>query len=130
AGPGGEKLGDQNFGQATCSFYQEEIEFPFFDAFLRHNGMGRLPAARVFETGVNRWRKFEDWPPREGKATNFYLARNWSIGTKPSGGETAYDEYVSDPANPVPYQGGPIRSRTDDYLIDDQRFASERKDVL
>ena len=130
AGPRGNRLGDQEFGQPTSSFFQNEIEFPFFDAFLRGNGKRRLPAAQVFETGANRWRTFSQWPPREAKPTNFYLLPRRTIGTMPPTDTDAADEYISDPANPVPYQGGVIRRRTDDYMIDDQRFAAERHDVL
>ena len=130
AGPKGDQLGDQGFGQPTSAFFQNEIEFPFFDAFLRGNGKHRLPAAHMFETGANHWRTFDQWPPREAKPTDLYLLPGKTIGTSPPTDADAYDEYVSDPANPVPYQGGVIRSRTDEYMIDDQRFAAARSDVL
>ncbi len=130
AGQTGNRLGDQDFGQLTSAFFQNEIEFPFFDAFLRGNGNLRLPAARVFETGANRWRTFRQWPPREAKQTNFYLLPGKTIGITPPTDADVYDEYVSDPTSPVPYQGGVIRKRTAEYMIDDQRFAANRKDVL
>ncbi len=81
ADPTGDRLGDQDFGQPTSAFFQNKIEFPFFDAFLRGNGKRRLPAARVFETGANRWRTFPQWPPREAKPTDFYLLPGMTIGT-------------------------------------------------
>jgi len=130
AGPGGDRLGDQDFGQPTSTYFQNEIEFPFFDAFLRGSGKRGLPAAQVFETGANRWRAFSQWPPREAKPTDFYLLPGKAIGTTPPTEGDAYDAYVSDPASPVPYQGGVIRGRTDEYMIDDQRFAAARSDVL
>lgn len=130
AGSEGERLGDQDFGQPTALFFQNEIEFPFFDSFLRGNGKRRLPAAWVFETGANRWRTFRQWPPREAKPTNFYFLPDKTIGIAPPTASDAYDAYISDPASPVPYQGGVIHRRTVEYMVDDQRFAAARKDVL
>lgn len=130
AGPAGSRFGDMDWGQPTSTYYQDNIEFPFFDAFLRGNGRPKLPEAQVFETGTNRWRSFPKWPPRETKQTAFYFQPGKGLSTSAPASQTAADSYVSDPANPVPYQGGTIRNRTREYMIDDQRFATSRPDVL
>ena len=130
--PVGAKFGDMDWGQPTSTYFQDQIEFPFFDAYLRGNVRLKQPEARVFETGANRWRAFSHWPPQEAKATSLYLLPGKAIGMEPpaSTAGAAYDEYVSDPANPVPYQGGQITGRTREYMLDDQRFAAQRNDVL
>jgi putative CocE/NonD family hydrolase len=130
AGGAGTKFGDMDWGQPTSTYFQDNIEFPFFDAFLRGNGKPKLPEAQVFETGANRWRSFPVWPPREVKQTAFYLRPGKALSTSVPTSQTSSDSYVSDPANPVPYQGGAIRNRTREYMIDDQRFATSRPDVL
>jgi putative CocE/NonD family hydrolase len=131
ASPVGQTFGALDFGQATSTYFQDKIEFPFFDTHLRGDGKQKRPEAEVFETGANRWRTFPKWPPAGRTETAFYLLPDKKVATEaPGTSATEYDEYVSDPANPVPYQGGQIRSRTREYMIDDQRFATARPDVL
>ena len=130
AGNGGQRFGAMDWGQPTSTYFQERIEYPFFDACLRGGGNPRQPEAQVFETGANRWRAFPHWPPREAKPATFYLGAGKTLSTTAPASPSEPDSYVSDPANPVPYQGGAIRGRTREYMIDDQRFASTRPDVL
>jgi putative CocE/NonD family hydrolase len=120
-----------DWGQPTSTYFQEEIEFPFFDAYLHGNGKSDIKGARVFEAGANVWRTFPQWPPHGLKETSVYLqdGKRLSLGESPTASDSAYDEYTSDPANPVPYQGGEIKRRTREYMIDDQRFAEKRADV-
>ena len=127
----GQTFGDQNFGSNTSTYFQNEIEFPFFDNYLRGDGKLKRPEAQVFQTGSNRWRAFSKWPPAETKETTLQLRSGKSASFQANDeSEGSFDEYESDPANPVPYQGGSIKNRTREYMIDDQRFASARKDVL
>lgn len=130
--PGGERFGDMEFGQPTTTYYREQIEFPFIDAYLRGSGRPGIQAAKVFETGTNRWRAFRQWPPREARSVSFTLrdGRRLGIGAQEAAVGTECDTYVSDPAHPVPYQGGVITGRTSEYMVDDQRFACSRDDVL
>src|SRR5205814_6634171 len=123
---------DQDWGMPTSTYFQDNIEFPFFDSYLRGDGKIKMPEAEMFETGTNRWRSFDRWPPPVRKETGFYFLpnRHLAMETAPAGGSAESDTYVSDPANPVPYQDGTIRTRTREYMIDDQRFASARPDVL
>jgi len=132
SGGDGDHIGDMRFEQKTSVFYREEIEFPFFDACLRGNGRPTAPAAEVFETGANRWRSFSQWPPRGVKESSLFLLPGKKLSIDRAGpvSGTGFDEYISDPANPVPYQGGAIHNRTREYMVDDQRFAAARPDVL
>ncbi len=130
AGERGDRFGNIDWGQQTSRRFQEEIEFPFFDTYLRGDGTPGQPEAQVFETGSNRWLKFAHWPPIERKERSLYLQPGRLAGWQRPGPQTPYDEYVSDPSAPVPYQGGKIEDRTREYMIDDQRFAASRSDVL
>jgi len=130
--PGYDRLGDVRFHQDTSKFYQEKIEFPFFLHHLKDKGEGaRLPEAYVFETGRNEWHALPAWPPKEAKPRTFYFGENGKLADgKPSGAADAFDEYVSDPAKPVPFVGYITNIMTIDYMVADQRFAARRPDVL
>ncbi|MDI9636813.1 CocE/NonD family hydrolase [Kamptonema cortianum] len=129
----GQRGSGQNFhvfdwGSDTAATFQE-IEFTFFDAFLRGNGTYSAPEAIMFDSGRNVFREFDKWPPRQARTVTFYPASRKALSMSPSS-EVGVDEYVSDPSNPVPYQGGTLAGRTRTYMLDDQRFALERNDVL
>ncbi|HEX8457316.1 MAG TPA: CocE/NonD family hydrolase [Pyrinomonadaceae bacterium] len=132
AGMDGDTLGDINFGEKTSLFYREKIEFPFFQCLLKDRCDERLPEAYVFETGSNRWRKFDSWPPQNAKETSLYLDANGglSFAAPRTAAARAFDEYVSDPAHPVPHINRISLGMTGDYMIQDQRFATRRPDVL
>ncbi|MCK6449076.1 MAG: CocE/NonD family hydrolase [Planctomycetes bacterium] len=127
----GSRLGEISFGAPTAEFYRNEIERKFFARFLRGED-GALPAeATMFETGTNRWRTFDAWPPKtESRAIYLREAGSLSFEPPPASVELAHDGYLSDPAKPVPYHER-IQVRTPpEYMTDDQRFASRRPDVL
>jgi putative CocE/NonD family hydrolase len=132
AGMEGDALGDINFGEKTGVFYREKIEFPFFQCVLKDKCGEKLPEAYVFETGSNRWRKFDSWPPKQAKETSLYLNANGRLSfTAPAtAAARAFDEYISDPWRPVPHINRISLGMTGDYMIQDQRFASRRPDVL
>jgi putative CocE/NonD family hydrolase len=96
------------------------------------------PEAQVFETGSNRWRSFDSWPPKTGVTqARLYLRAGGELSFEPpTDGEDAFDSYVSDPANPVPYRKRPIEptyqgaSQWSTWLVQDQRFVEHRPDVL
>ncbi len=67
------KLGDVAFNANTASFYQEKIEFPFFEHYLKGKKEPEAPKAWVFETGSNVWRKYSSWPPADARARSFYF---------------------------------------------------------
>jgi len=85
--------------------------------------------ATVFETGSNQWKQYTAWPPKEANPTKFFFGHDNRLATVPSE-TTGYDEYVSDPADPVPYIDGVHGGRDNQYIVTDQRFASKRPDVL
>jgi uncharacterized protein len=128
---GGGNLGNIQFGTRTSEYYQNNIEIPFFNFYLKGKGADpKLAEATIFFTGENTWRKLTSWPMAEKKDVPVYLAANQQLSwTKPSG-KAAYTEYVSDPAKPVPYVEQTGTNRTREYMIDDQRFAARRPDVL
>ncbi|MDX1983691.1 MAG: CocE/NonD family hydrolase [Bryobacteraceae bacterium] len=125
----GRSLGHLNFAAPTSVFYREKIEFPFFEHFLKDAPDPKLPEAYVFETGANQWRKYDKWPPAGAALKQFYLQPGGGLGAAPPAA-AGFDEYVSDPARPVPYIPGIANTMTREHMLDDQRFASTRPDVL
>jgi putative CocE/NonD family hydrolase len=125
----GDTFGDQNFGTKTSTFFRENIELPFFNYYLKGKGTMDLPEAYIFVTGSNEWHKFETWPPKNTTEKTLYLQQNGKITFSAPTYSDSFDQYVSDPAAPVPYQDGIQARRTREYMIDDQRFASRRPDV-
>jgi len=129
----GSSLGNVFFGNSPppSQFYQESIEFPFFMYYLKGRGQLNLPEAYVFETGVNQWRTFSVWPPKEVASDTLYLHENSGLSfTPPTISSNAFDEFISDPAKPVPFTETITTSMTVEYMTDDQRFAGRRPDVL
>jgi putative CocE/NonD family hydrolase len=128
----GTSLGAVQFGSKTAEFYREQIEFPFFQHFLKGVASGLPPKAYVFETGANRWQTFDAWPPQPARARELYLREGGTLqfDAPPKEAAPASDEYTSDPAHPVPYIGYIANTMTQEYMVDDQRFAATRPDVL
>jgi uncharacterized protein len=127
----GEFAGALHFGSATSTHFINEIELPFFEAYLKGDARPRLPVARVFDTGRNTWSSFDAWPPKTAEKKTIYLLEQGSLGFEPTRrGGAAYDEYVSDPNHPVPFVRDHGFDMDPDYMAQDQRFASNRSDVL
>jgi putative CocE/NonD family hydrolase len=127
----GDKLGDINFHAKTSEFYREKIELPFFRHFLKGDTNYTVTEAHVFETGTHRWRKFDAWPPQPVAPRTLYFRAGGALAFNPpdESGE-AYDEYVSDPAKPVPYTLEFTTGYPRSYPVHDQRFAASRPDVV
>ncbi len=125
----GEFLGNVHFGSKTSEFFREHIELPFFNYYLKGKGDPKLPEAYVFETGRNEWHKFDSWPPKTAKAASLYLQAGGKLSFDPPAAE-GFDEYISDPAKPVPYIAEQASGMTREHMTEDQRFASTRTDVL
>lgn len=129
----GEYLGNVRFGSNTAKWYQENLEIPFFEYYLRGKGdINKIPEASIFFTGANEWRSFNSWPPTRHTDKEMYLHKNGTLSyTTPSASDrSGYSEYLSDPNKPVPFTDGVITRRTSEYMTDDQRFSSYRTDVL
>jgi putative CocE/NonD family hydrolase len=120
------------FGDSLSTFYQRDIEAPFFRAHLKGDGNAGLPEAYMFNTGSKQWQKFDVWPPREIPPMRLYFGQGGRLSiNKPLDDKAAF-EYISDPAKPVPYtsqtEGLTFTPRR--YMSDDQRDAARRPDVL
>lgn len=127
----GDRLGNINFGVKTGAFFRDQILLPFFLHYLKDKPAS-LPEAFMFLTGINEWRRFNEWPPRGATPMTLYFQSGEALKTQPpaESGQNLFDEYTSDPRRPVPYLGYIVRGMTADYMTEDQRFASQRPDVL
>jgi len=128
----GSSLGPVPFNSNTAAHYRENMEFPFFQYFLKGKGAPSFPEARVFETGTNQWREYDTWPPRKTRSRSLYLSDSGRISYEPPEGSapSAFDEYTSYPSRPVEFVDQITPRMNGDYMIQDQRFASRRPDVL
>ncbi len=127
----GERLGHVEFFSDTGDYYRKNIVFPFFEQHLKGNGDAKLPKAYVFETGTNVWRQYSAWPPPNAHQKTLYFHVNGMLSFDAPGAEaTGFDEYVSDPAKPVPFVNYPALDVPQEYMVSDQRFAAGRPDVL
>jgi hypothetical protein len=143
AGGSWTKFGPLDFGQNVNDYYHV-IETNFFNHYLKDTPTLSLPEATVFQTGTNQWKEYAAWPPAEAKPVKFFLQEKGGLATATTGagesatgvgaagatGNAGFDEYVSDPAHPVPYIDGIHAGRDNQYIVTDQRFAAERPDVL
>ncbi len=137
----GSSLGNVRFGAKTSEYYQQHIEIPFFDFYLRLKGtVHDIAEATIFFSGENRWRNLEQWPPINIHTRSLYFRDDGKLSFDDSliklspknliRTYTGFSEYTSDPAHPVPYTEDIHLGRTREYMTDDQRFASRRPDVL
>ncbi|MBZ4417388.1 CocE/NonD family hydrolase [Myxococcus sp. RHSTA-1-4] len=130
-GTEGSSLGDAEFGFKTSETYQALV-LAFFKHHLKGGEKPDLPEALVFETGANRWRRFESWPPKGLREARLYFQPKGglSFNKAPTGTAESFAEYVSDPDKPVPYTQELTAGWGKNYMAEDQRFASRRPDVL
>jgi uncharacterized protein len=127
----GDALGHIRFGANTSDYFRTAIELPFFNHYLKDKGPADLPNVTVFETGRNQWRTHDTWPPRDAAETNLYFAANGRLSfTPPADERDASDAYVSDPQKPVPYTASITTTEGSTFVVEDQRFAARRPDVL
>jgi putative CocE/NonD family hydrolase len=127
----GNHLGRVTFASNTGDYYRKNILFPFFEQHLRGKEDAKLPKAYVFETGSNVWRQYSSWPPEKAQQKTLYFHANGGLSFDPPGNESpAFDEYISDPARPVPFVDYLSQSVPQEYMVSDQRFAASRTDVL
>jgi len=137
----GKSLGPIQFDKSTSPWYREQVEAPWFAYWLKDKGKLDLPEALTFRPGTNEWQRHDAWPPRKGvEKKRLYFGPNGTLGwTAPTGAAPqAFDSYTSDPNRPVPYRARPIfplygaatGSTWPIWLVDDQRHAHLRPDVL
>ncbi len=137
AAPAGDSIGPVSFGgHKTALEFRQNIEAPFFRYYL--HGEGEKPAWQVttFQAGSNTWHTYTEWPPKQAKPTNLYFHADGTLSfDAPKGDGPAYRQYISDPANPVPYRARPISPTYPGpewrfWEVADQRFVDHRPDVL
>jgi uncharacterized protein len=136
----GDKLGNIEFKNATGQYFREKLEAPFFAYHLKGKGSLNQPEAVTFQTGSNQWKTYEQWPPKNltsERKLYFHANGKLSFEAPTASGDKEFDSYVSDPAKPVPYRRRPIEptyfqkgSGWRTWLMEDQRFADGRPDVL
>jgi hypothetical protein len=127
----GSSLGNVRFGSKTAEWYQNNVEVPFFNFYLKGKGdANKLAEATVFFTGENIWHQLPQWPPPTMQTQNLYLQPNGALGWSKPVSVNSFSQYISHPQKPVPYTEDVHLNRTREYMTDDQRFASRRPDVL
>ena len=133
----GDRLGDVSFDAKTSAFYREKIEFPFFQHHLKGRPAPPKTEAWMFETGTNVWQQYRAWPPPGSRAATLSFQAHGRLGVAaPAGAAGAaasaeeFEQWVSDPAKPVPFRSKPSGETGADYMTDDQRFAARRTDVV
>jgi uncharacterized protein len=129
----GNHLGRVEFDANTGDYYRKNILFPFFEQHLKGNSDAKLPKAYVFETGTNVWRRYSEWPPKDAVVKTLYFHSGGGLSFDPPNDDAkspGYDEYVSDPAKPVPFVNYVEIEVPQEYMDSDQRFAASRTDVL
>jgi uncharacterized protein len=139
----GSTLGAISFNADTALYFRQAVLQPFLDRYLKDGAPNAdTPPVLAFETGSNTWHRYESWPPPcsppcTRAETEVYLDRESTLSwSAPTNRKPEFDEYVSDPAKPVPYRHRPLRPVYGDdstwgtWLVDDQRDWSTRTDVL
>jgi putative CocE/NonD family hydrolase len=127
----GTHLGFVEFGSNTSEWYGNNIELPFFNYYLKNKGsIDQIKEATIFISGANEWRSFATWPAANMKMEAYALGKNGTFSKANAKVSSSFDEYISDPAKPVPYVPEIHSGRTQEYMLDDQRFAARRPDVL
>jgi uncharacterized protein len=134
----GSYLGNVRFTSNTSEWYQQNMEIPFFNYYLKGKGsIDAISEANIFFTGENNWKKFTQWPPQTAENKMLYIQPGGKLSFEKAAaaGTTiktpaGFSEYTSDPAHPVPYTEDIHEERTAEYMTDDQRFAARRPDVL
>lgn len=131
AGGNGSSLADLAFGSRTGQWFQENVEFPFFERYLRGDtNAPDVPEASIFETGANKWHQFSSWPPRGLRPMAFYLQGDKTVSLN-APKTVGVASYLSDPANPTPYVADYLTSRRapGDWLARNQAFLGQREDT-
>jgi len=125
----GSHLGDVQFNSNTSEYFRVNVQFPFFEHYLKGKGK-EMPHAVVFETGTNLWHNLDAWPPKAAAPKTLYFHAGGELSFEPPAELSGVDEYLSDPNHPVPFVGYTTDTVPQRYMVDDQRFASYRPDVL
>ncbi|MGH8249250.1 MAG: CocE/NonD family hydrolase [Steroidobacteraceae bacterium] len=138
----GRGIGVIQFEGDTAGWFRRNVMQPYLDHYLKDGPKPEIPRVLAYETGADRWQRYDDWPRScaadcPQPASNLYVLADGKLGFEPAKpAPSEYDEYVSDPAKPVPYRQRPtLDSNAEantwgEWLVDDQRHAASRTDVL
>lgn len=129
----GSFLGNVQWGSNTTEWYGKNVELPFFNYYLKQKGnIDQLQEATIFFSGANEWKHLPKWPVDEVKYESYALRKGGYLSkiVPLIAPLSSWEEYISDPAKPVPYTEDIHFGRTREYMTDDQRFAARRPDVL
>jgi putative CocE/NonD family hydrolase len=131
----GRTLGPIDFGSATAAHYRQNVLAPFFKYYLKGKGAPPVREALTFRTGADTWVEHDAWPPAHNvRAQSLFFRADHTLAFEApaASGDAAFDAYVSDPSNPVPYRHRPIRLNVGwpTWQVEDQRFVQRRPDVL
>lgn len=133
----GRGIGQIQFEGDTATWFRRRVMQPFLDYYLKDAPQPETPRVLVYETGANEWHRYDRWPlsAAQGapyRARELYLLPDGKVGfERPQNSTNEFDEYISDPAKPVSYRQRPIQDlEWGEWLVDDQRFAACRPDVL
>ncbi|MFC7669538.1 CocE/NonD family hydrolase [Hymenobacter humi] len=130
ARPEWSKFGPLSFGSNASQTFRDSLETPFFNFYLKDKGSFNPSEATVFNTGTNEWKTYPAWPPAANETRMLYFQEAGRLAFTAPTTSAKPTQYVSDPANPVPYTHGVHGERNNEYMIEDQRFAAKRPDVL
>jgi hypothetical protein len=126
----GKRLGCIDFAGDHSQHYRAAIEAPFFDHHLDGGDKPAIAEASVFDTGARQWKDHDVWPPPQAQPLTLWLGDDGKLGEAAPTTGSASDAWISDPAAPVPFTQAVAIGMTPEYMIEDQRFASRRPDVL
>ncbi|MCC6286490.1 MAG: CocE/NonD family hydrolase [Chitinophagaceae bacterium] len=130
AAPSWKSFVDYHFGSDLNAVFQQQIETPFFNYYLKDKGSFQQPEVTVFETGSNQWKTYDTWPPKQSEPVTYYFSNNKQITNDKPANTKGLTSYISDPNKPVPYTDGIWEDRNNKYMAEDQRFAAKRPDVI
>jgi hypothetical protein len=138
AGGAGSALGRIQFGSETSKYFREKIQAAWFAYWLKDKGQLPFTEAMTFQTGTNQWQTYDEWPPRRNiqpRRLYFQAGGRLSFDAPRDATAQAFDRYLSDPSNPVPYRHRPVEPTYPGggwptWLVEDQRFVEGRPDVL
>jgi len=138
AGGAGSALGRIQFGSETSRYFREKIQAAWFAYWLKDKGQLPFTEAMTFQTGTNQWQTYDEWPPQrdiQPRRLFFQAGGRLSFDAPTDATAQAFDRYLSDPSNPVPYRHRPVEPTYPGggwptWLVEDQRFVEGRPDVL
>ncbi|MES2019014.1 MAG: CocE/NonD family hydrolase [Pseudomonadota bacterium] len=131
----GSSLGALHFSGDTAAEFRRDVMLPFFNQYLRDGApKADTPPVWSYQTGENKWRRLQQWP-LAAALQPIYLKEGFKLGfDKGTAAGAAFEEYVADPAKPVPFVARPVRSHDEavwkPWLVSDQRIFSDRTDVV